>query len=56
MANGCVKQNIQFSLENIDLEENTEMTDELFRNEDVKEDCVLLEEEVSSFEIVGNCW
>ena len=27
------------------------MTDELFRNEDVEEDCVLSEEEISSFEI-----
>ena len=40
-----VEENIQFSLEAID--EDIERTDELFRNEDVEEDCLLLEEEIS---------
>ena len=48
---GSVEENIQFSLEAIDLDQDIEMTDELFRNEDVQEDCVLSEEEISSFEI-----
>ena len=37
MANGSVEENIQFSLETIDFDEDIEMTDELFRNEDVEE-------------------
>ena len=41
------EENIQFSLEAIDLDEDIERTDELFRNEDVEEDCLLLEEEIS---------
>ena len=45
MADGSVEENIQFSLEAIDLDEDIEMTDELFRNEDVVEDCALSEEE-----------
>ena len=51
MADGSVEENIQFSLEAIDLDEGIEMADELFCNEDVEEDCVLSEEEISSFEI-----
>ena len=51
MANGSVEENIQFSLETIDLDEDIDMTIELFRNEDVEEDCVLSEEEISSFKI-----
>ena len=46
MANGSVEENIQFSLEAIDLDEDIEMI-----NEDVEEDCVLSEEEISSLEI-----
>ena len=49
MADGCVKKHIQFSLEAIDVDEDIEMTDELFCNEDVEEDCALSEEEISSF-------
>ena len=45
MADGSVEENIQFSLEAIDLDEDIEMTDELFRNEYVVEDCALSEEE-----------
>ena len=41
MADGSVEKNIRFSLEAIDLDKDIEMTDELFRNEDVEEDCVL---------------
>ena len=50
--NGWTKcrKNIQFSLEAIDLDKDIEMTDELFRNEDVEEDCALWEEEISSFD------
>ena len=44
------EENIQFSLEAIDLDEDIERTDELFRNEDVEEDCLLLEEEISSLD------
>ena len=51
MANGSVEEKIQFSLEAIDLDEDINMTDELFRNEDVEEDCILSEKEISSFEI-----
>ena len=51
MANGSVEENIQFSLEAIDLDADIEMEDELFRNKDVDEDCVLSEEEISSFEV-----
>ena len=51
MANGSVEEDIQFSLEAIDLDEDIEMIDELFCNEDVEEDCVLSEEEISSFKI-----
>ena len=50
MANGSVDKNIQFSLEAIDLDEDIEMTDELFRNKDVEEDCVLSEKETSSLD------
>ena len=53
MAGGNVEENIQFSLEAIDLDEDIEMADELFCNEDVEGDCVLSEEEISSFEIAG---
>ena len=35
MVKGSVEENIQFSLETIDLDEDIEMTDELFRNETV---------------------
>ena len=45
-----VEENTQFSLEAIDLDEDIERTDELFRNEDVEEDCLLLEEEISSLD------
>ena len=41
MADRSVEENIQFSLEAINLNEGVEMIDELFRNEDVEEDCVL---------------
>ena len=41
MENGSVEENIQISLETIDLDEDIEMTDELFRNEDVEEDCTV---------------
>ena len=51
MANGNVEENIQVSLEAIDLDEDIEMIDELFRNGDVEEDWVLSEEEIPSFEI-----
>ena len=50
MANGSVEKNIQFSLEAIDLDEDIEMTDELFRNKNVEEDCVLSEKETSSLD------
>ena len=53
MANKSVEENIQFSLETIDLDEDIDMTDELFRNKDVEEDCVLSEEEISSFKIAN---
>ena len=45
-----VEENTQFSLEAIDLDEDIERTDELFRNEDVEEDCLLLQEEISSLD------
>ena len=51
MADGSVEENIQFSLEAVDLDEDIEMANELFCNEDVEEDCVLSEQEISSFEI-----
>ena len=50
MADGSVVENIQFSLEVVDLDEDIEMTDGLFCNEDVEEDCVVPEEEISSFD------
>ena len=40
MANGSAEENIQLSIENIYLEEDIGMVDELFRNENVEEDCV----------------
>ena len=43
MADGSVEENIQFSLEAVDLDEDIEMANELFCNEDVEEDCVLSE-------------
>ena len=52
MADQSVEKNIQFSLEAIDLDEDIEMTDELFCNEDVEEDCVLSEEDISSFDFL----
>ena len=52
MADQSVEKNIQFSLEAIDLDEDIEMTDELFCNEDVEEDCVLSEEDISSFDLL----
>ena len=51
MADGSAEENIQFSLEAIDLHEDIEMADELICNKDVEEDCVLSEEEISIFEI-----
>ena len=45
MTDGSLEENIQFSLKAIDLDEDIETTDELLRNEDVEEDCVLSEEE-----------
>ena len=45
MTDGNLEENIQFSLKAIDLDEDIETTDELLRNEDVEEDCVLSEEE-----------
>ena len=42
-----VEENIQFSLEAIDLDEEIERKVVLFRKEDVEEDCLLLEEEIS---------
>ena len=50
MADGSVVENIQFSLEVVDLDEDIEMTDGLFCNEDVEEDSVVPEEEISSFD------
>ena len=50
MVDGSVEKNIQFSLEAIDLNEDIEMTDELFRNEDVEEDCIVSEKETSSLD------
>ena len=50
-VDGSAEENIQFSLEAIDLNEDTEMTNELFCNEDVEEDCVLSKEDISSFNI-----
>ena len=47
MKNGKRKCRKKYSLETIDLDEDIEMTDELFRNEDVEEDCVLLVETLS---------
>ena len=41
MEDGSAEENIQFSLVAINLNEGIEMIDELFRNEDVEEDCVL---------------
>ena len=52
MADQSVEKNIQFSLEAIDLDEDIEMTDKLFCNEDVEEDCVLSEEDISSFDFL----
>ena len=49
MADRSVEENIQFSLVAINLNEGIEMIDELFRNEDVEEDCVLSEKKISSF-------
>ena len=46
------EKNIQFPLETIDFDEDIEMTDELFRNDDVKKDCVLSEEKISSFNLL----
>ena len=51
MADGSAEENIQFSLEAIDLDEDIEMADELICNKGVEEDCVLSEEEISIFEI-----
>ena len=51
MADGSVEKNIRFSLEAIDLDKDIEMTDELFRNEDVEEDCALSEKETASFDL-----
>ena len=50
MADGSVVENIQFSLEAVDLDEDIEMADELFCNEDVEDTCVVPEEEISSFD------
>ena len=47
---GRIEKNIHFSLEAIDLDEDIDMTDWLFHNEDVEEDCVLPEEEISIFD------
>ena len=52
MADQSVEKNIQFSLEAIDLDEDIEMTDELFCNEDMEEDCVLSKEDISSFDFL----
>ena len=49
MADGSVVENIQFSLEAVDLDEDIEMADELFCNEDVEDTCVVPEEEISRF-------
>ena len=49
MTDGCVEKHIQFSLEAIDVDQDIEMTDELFCNKDVEEDCALSGEEISSF-------
>ena len=49
MTDGSAEKNIQFPLETIDFDEDIEMTDELFRNDDVEKDCVLSEEKTSSF-------
>ena len=46
MADQSVEKNIQFSLEAIDLDEDIEMTDELFCNGDVDEDFMLSEKEI----------
>ena len=51
MKNSAEK-NIQFPLETIDFDEDIEMTDELFRNDDVEKDCVLSEEKISSFNLL----
>ena len=45
MADASVEENTQFSLEVIDLDEDIELTDVLFCNQDVEEDCALSEEE-----------
>ena len=49
MTDRSAEKNIQFPLETIDFDEDIEMTDELFRNDDVEKDCVLSEEKTSSF-------
>ena len=46
MAHGNVEENIKFSLEAIDLDEDIEMTDELFCNRNVNEDFTLSEKEI----------
>ena len=45
MVDRNVEENIQFSLEAIDLNKDIKMTGELFRNENVEEACLLSEEE-----------
>ena len=45
MVDGNVEEKIQFSLEAVGLNEDIEMTGELFRSENVEEDCLLSEEE-----------
>ena len=45
MADGSAEENIQFSLEAADLDEDIQMTNELCLNEDAEEDCILSEEE-----------
>ena len=48
MTDESVEENIQFSLEAIDLNKDIEMTDGLFRNENM-EDCVLSEKKTKNF-------
>ena len=45
MVDGNVEEKIQFSLEAVGLNEDIEMAGELFRNGNVEEDRLLLEEE-----------
>ena len=53
MEDWSVEKNIHLSLETIDLDDyDTEMTDQLFRNKDVEEDCVLSEDEISKFDFL----